>query len=114
MSAMTLEGWCKTRPDQKPTPLEDIHFFVSDADHLRLEHAEEYLQNSGAHDVMVDADLDNLDLKMPEGFGPLSDCQYRVYLSHGDQRGHFHLVGHRASDGSLIYTNAVLIDQLLG
>ncbi|MFV3307462.1 hypothetical protein ACNFBT_19515 [Pseudomonas sp. NY15181] len=113
MSAMTLEGWCKTSADQKPIPLEDIHFFVSDADHLRLEQAEDYLQNSGKRDVMVDADLDNLDLKMPEGYGPLSDCQYRVYLSHSDQRGHFHLVGHRASDGSLIYTNAVLIDQLL-
>jgi hypothetical protein len=35
----------------------------------------------------------------------------RVYLS--AERGQFHLVGHRASDGSLIYTNAVLIDQLL-
>jgi len=111
---MTLEGWCKTSADQKPTPLEDIHFFVSDADHLRLEQAEEYLQNSGKHDIMVDADLDDLDLKMPDGYGPLSDCQYRVYLNQSDHRGHFHLVGHRASDGSLIYTNAVLIDQLLG
>lgn len=113
MSTMTLEGWCKTSADQKPIPLEDIHFFVSDADHLRLEQAEEYLQNSGKRDIMVDADLDTLDLKMPEGCGPLSDCQYRVYLNRDDHRGHFHLVGHRARDGSLIYTNAVLIDQLL-
>ncbi|MCP8478422.1 hypothetical protein NK639_22940 [Pseudomonas sp. ZM24] len=113
MSAMTLEGWCKTSASQKPTPLEDIHFFLSDNDHLRLEQAEEYLQNSETRDVMVDADLDSLDLKMPEGYGPLADCKFRVYLSNADRRGHFHLVGHRASDGSLIYTNAVLIDQLL-
>lgn len=113
MSAMTLEGWCKSSADQKATPVEDIHFFLSNDDHLRLEQAEEYLQNSEARDVMVDADLDSLDLKMPEGYGPLADCQFRVYLSHSDRRGHFHLVGHRESDGSLIYTNAVLIDQLL-
>jgi hypothetical protein len=30
-----------------------------------------------------------------------------------DQRGQFHLVGHRASDGSLIYTNALLIALLM-
>jgi len=53
-----------------------------------------------------------MELITPEECGPLSDCQLRVYLSAGDQRGQFHLVGHRASDGSLIYTNAVMIDQL--
>jgi len=50
-------------------------------------------------------------LKLPEGYGPLSDCQMRVYIH--NERGQFHLVGHRASDGSLIYSNAVLIDQLI-
>jgi len=51
-------------------------------------------------------------LVTPQECGPLSDCRLRVYLSAGDERGQFHLVGHRASDGSLIYTNAVMIDQL--
>ncbi|MOA19951.1 hypothetical protein D3C78_1403630 [compost metagenome] len=63
-------------------------------------------------EVMVDVDVASLDLVLPEGYGPLSDCQFRVYLGGEDQRGQFHLVGHRASDGSLIYSNAVMIDQL--
>ncbi|POA17870.1 hypothetical protein C1886_19770 [Pseudomonas sp. FW300-N1A1] len=41
----------------------------------------------------------------PQGNKPLADCQMRVYLH--CERGQFHLVGHRASDGSLIYSNAV-------
>ena len=34
------------------------------------------------------------------------DPMFRVYLGGVEHRGQFHLVGHRASDGSLIYTNA--------
>ena len=113
MSAMTLEGWCKISADQKPIPLEDIQFQLTGEDRLRLERAEAYLQENGQREMMVDADMDSLDLTLPDDYGPLADCMFRVYLNHTDQRGQFHLVGHRASDGSLIYTNAVLIDQLL-
>ncbi|MNF17463.1 hypothetical protein D3C80_2209880 [compost metagenome] len=56
--------------------------------------------------------MTTMELVTPDECGPLSDCQLRVYLSRDDQRGHFHLVGHRQSDGSLIFTNAVMIDQL--
>ncbi|WP_433737171.1 hypothetical protein [Pseudomonas putida] len=111
MSALTIEGWCKPRADQKSTPTGEIHFFVDGPLHQRLEEAEERLQSTHEREAMVDVDFDTLELRVPEGYGPLSDCQMRVYLHH--ERGQFHLVGHRASDGSLIYTNAVLIDQLL-
>jgi hypothetical protein len=112
MSTLTIEGWCKISGDQKPTPVGDIHFYVDGPLHLRLERAEERLQKTHEPEAMVDVDMSSMDLIMPEGYGPLSDCQMRVYL-HDDERGQFHLVGHRASDGSLIYSNAVLIDQLL-
>lgn len=111
MSALTIEGWCKAGDGQKSTPLGEIHFYVDGPLHLRLEEAEERLQKTHEQDAMVDVDMDTMDLVMPEGYAPLSDCRMRVYLQHG--RGQFHLVGHRASDGSLIYSNAVLIDQLL-
>jgi hypothetical protein len=111
MSALTIEGWCKTSGAQKSTPMGEVHFYVDGPLHLRLEQAEERLQKSHEPEAMVDVDMDSMDLIMPEGYAPLSDCQMRVYLQH--ERGQFHLVGHRASDGSLIYTNAVLIDQLL-
>ncbi|MNO67399.1 hypothetical protein D3C76_582040 [compost metagenome] len=109
MSAMTIEGWCKTSPDQKSTPIGEIHFYVDVPLRQRLEQAEEQLKSSHGPEAMVDVDMSTLDLKLPEGYDPLSDCQMRVYL-HLD-RGQYHLVGHRASDGSLIYSNAVLIDQ---
>ncbi|MBN3861655.1 hypothetical protein HCU66_05380 [Pseudomonas frederiksbergensis] len=111
MSTLTIEGWCKTSPDQKSTPMGEISFDVDGPLHLRLEQAEERLQKTHEREAMVDVDMNTLDLMLPEGYGPLSDCQMRVYLHH--ERGQFHMVGHRASDGSLIYTNAVLIDQLL-
>ncbi len=60
---------------------------------------------------MVDLDMSTMELITPQECGPLADYRYRVYLSQ-DQRGQFHLVGHRASDGSLVYTNAVIVDQL--
>ncbi|WP_454834146.1 MULTISPECIES: hypothetical protein [Pseudomonas] len=111
MSTLTIEGWCKPSPDQKSIPIGEIHFYVDGPLHLRLEQAEERLQKSHEREAMVDVDMNSMELILPEGYGPLSDCQMRVYLH--DERGQFHLVGHRASDGSLIYTNAVLIDQLL-
>jgi len=112
MATLTIEGWCKSSGDKKSTPLGSIHFYVTGADHLRLEQAEEHLQKTHESEVMVDVDMTTMELITPEECGPLSDCQFRVYLSASDQRGQFHLVGHRASDGSLIYTNAVMIDQL--
>ncbi|OLF54728.1 hypothetical protein [Pseudomonas chlororaphis] len=111
MSALTIDGWCKTGHAQKSAPLGEIHFYVDGPLHLRLEAAEERLQETQEQEAMVDVDLETLQLILPEGYAPLSDCRMRVYLQHG--RGQFHLVGHRAGDGSLIYSNAVLIDQLL-
>ncbi|CAK16333.1 hypothetical protein [Pseudomonas entomophila] len=111
MSTLTIEGWCKSNGDRRSTPVGDIHFDIQGPTHTALEQAEERLQQSHEPEAMVEVDMDTLNLILPEGYGPLSDCRLRVYLSN-DARGQFHLVGHRASDGSLIYTNAVLIAQL--
>ncbi|MHC8370710.1 hypothetical protein ACYZT2_07840 [Pseudomonas sp. MDT1-85] len=111
MSNLTIEGWCKPSGAPKSTPVGEISFDVDGPLHLRLEQAEERLQKTHEREAMVDVDMNSMELILPEGYGPLSDCQMRVYLQHG--RGQFHLVGHRASDGSLIYSNAVLIDQLI-
>lgn len=112
MNTLTIKGWCKASSDQRSIPMGEIHFHVNDDDHLRMEAAEERLQQTHEPEVMIDVDMSKMELITPEECGPLSDCQLRVYLSKDDQRGQFHLVGHRESDGSLIYTNAVMIDQL--
>ncbi|MNJ76923.1 hypothetical protein D3C77_743100 [compost metagenome] len=62
--------------------------------------------------MMIAADMEHMELITPSECGSLSDLQFRVYLSRDDERGQFHLVGHRESDGSLVYTNSVMIDQL--
>jgi len=80
MSALTIEGWCKPSPDQKSIPIGEIHFDVDDPLHLRLEQAEERLQETHEPEAMVDVDMSTMDLVLPEGYGPLSDCQMRVYL----------------------------------
>ena len=112
MSALTIEGWCKISDNEKSTPIGKIHFYVDEGTHLRMEQAEEQLKDTHDSEIMVDVDMSGLDLITPEECGPLSDCKFRVYLNSADQRGVFHLVGHRASDGSLIYTNSVMVDLL--
>jgi hypothetical protein len=111
MNTLTIEGWCKASGATKSTPIGQFQFHVSEPEHLRLERAEERLQKTHEPETMVDADVTTMELSTPDECGPLSDIQWRVYLD-ADERGQFHLVGHRASDGSLVYTNAVMVDQL--
>ena len=113
MSSFEIESWCKTKPTEKSVPMGLIHFYIGGDDRVHLERAEERLQNTGESETLVDVDLGTLELVTPPECGPLSDCHLRVYLREDDRRGQFHLVGHRASDGSLIYTNAMLIDALM-
>lgn len=113
MSSFSIEGWCKSPGAKHSIPIEHIEFYLNGDDHLHLEQAEEHLQQSHEKEIMVAVNLATLDLHMPVGYGPLADCKLRVYLRKDDQRGQFHLVGHRFNDGSLIYSNAVLIDQLM-
>lgn len=112
MSTLDIEGWCKTSPEQASSPLGVFHFYIDGNHHRQLEEAEEQLVKSGGAEVLITPDLSTLELIPPPDCGPLSDCHLRVYLRPDDQRGQFHLVGHRASDGSLVYTNAMMIDML--
>ncbi|MEZ5525133.1 MAG: hypothetical protein R3E62_09285 [Pseudomonadales bacterium] len=112
MNTLTIDGWCKPYEGEKSIPLGAFHFRVDEAVHLEMERAEEKLQDTEEEEIFIHADPGNMGLETPEGCGSLSDCRFRVYLNPNDHRGHFHLVGHRASDGSLVYTNAVMVDQL--
>lgn len=112
MSAFDIESWCKKSPTEKSEPMGQMHFYISDDDHINLEQAEERLQKSGEKEARVDVDPRTFDLKPPPECGALSDYYLRVYLRPDDQRGQFHIVGHRSSDGALVYTNAMMIDML--
>ncbi|MFT0621881.1 hypothetical protein ACMHYQ_04370 [Ectopseudomonas guguanensis] len=112
MNTLSIDGWRKADNNSKSVPIGTLQFHVSEAEHLRLEQAEEELQRSGARDTMIDADMQTLELVMPAGFGPLNECKWRVYLSGEEGRGQFHLVGYGAEDGSLFYSNTVMVDLL--
>ncbi|WP_419535528.1 hypothetical protein [Endozoicomonas sp.] len=112
MNTFTIEGWKKSQPSSSPIPIEMLHFRINDHYHLILEQAEETLLENGQDDMMIDIDISTMELETSKDCGGLADCQLRVYLSRDYQRGHFHLVGHSAIDGSLIYSNAVMVDQL--
>jgi hypothetical protein len=66
MSSFSIDGWCQTGSTQKFTPVEQIHFYMSGNDRLRLEQAEEQLQQSHAPEVMIDVDMTTLDLQVPQ------------------------------------------------
>jgi hypothetical protein len=91
----------------------DVHFHVDAESRRRLEAAEETLAEKHEKEMMVPATRETLELVTPSECGELSDCAFRVYLKNDtEHRGQFHLVGHRAEDGALIYSNSVMIDQL--
>ena len=112
MNRLTVEGWCRKFDVEAPIPLAGIRFRISAACHLELEKAEEELEKTHAPEKFVIVDVSTLDLELPAEVGALADCQIRVYLSPLDGRGQFHLVGHRSSDGALVYTEPVMVDQL--
>ena len=114
MGTMTLdvEGWRKKETDDRPEPVEKIHFHISESLNMQLEDIEEELRRSGKSEAFLDVEPEALELFTSPDCGPLSDCRIRVYLD-STNHCHFHLVGHRASDQSLVYSNAVMVDTLL-
>lgn len=112
MDILDIEGWCKVPGEQQPVRIERMAFWVTSDCHTRMEAAEEELLASGGKEIFVDADPETLKLETTPDCGPLTDCQFRVYINSSDHRGHFHLVGHRAMDQGLVYSSAVMVDQI--
>jgi len=113
MNTFTLESWCKPPGAERSMPMGEIHFHVSDPMHLKLEQAEAVLaQRETEREMEIPADIETLELELPEECKELSDCHFHVYLRRGHDRGQFFLTGHRADDGALVYSNAVMVDIL--
>lgn len=112
MNTLTVEGWYKPAGSDKPVPIERVRFHINETCHLQLERAEEELEQSGTGEKLIPVDASTLALETPADCGPLEDCHLRVYRGGIDHRGHFHLVGHRATDRGLVYTKPVMVDQL--
>jgi len=112
MNTLSVEGWNKPNPNALSIPIGLLNFRVSEKYHLLLEQAEDEMELSHEPERFIDVDMETMELETPAECGALTDCQLRVYLDKHEHRGQFHLVAHRASDNSLVYSNAVMIDQL--
>ena len=112
MNTLTIKGWQKRAETGDVLPIEQIHFRVSETDHIRLEQAEEMLLSSGRPELFIPVNKDTMELSMSGDCGDIGECQFRVYLSPQTNRGHFHLVASELENNALVYSNAVMIDQL--
>lgn len=114
MFPLTTDCYLKQLGTDESQWIGKVQFHMSESDHRRLEEAEEALQESGDDEMMLAISAEDMALELPESVGGLSDCLVRVYLNKQEDRGFFHIVGHRKSDGSLIYSDAVMIDYVTG
>lgn len=112
MNTLSIEGWRKPDINAKSIPIGELHFRVDEKYHLLMEQAELEMEKSHEPEKFIDVDMDTMELKVSNDCPDLINCRFRVYLNPVDHRGHFHLVAQSAQDHSLVYSNAVMIDQL--
>ena len=105
---LSLDTYCKTegRPSRE---IGRSTVEVSAGGFRALESLEEKLRASEQQELYADADEASITLELPEAIDSLTDCQVRVFLGGEEQAAHFHLVGREANEGSLVYTNPVMV-----
>ena len=106
---LTLETWHKPKRAQQSEEIGITHLQIDERQYRRLEEAELELKHSGRQETFLQLEEEDIDLQPPQGLGTLTDCKLRLYLREADDSGHFHLVGRRAQDDALVYTNSVLV-----
>lgn len=111
MNTMSLESWCKPKGFEQSIASGVIGLRINDDYHLTLEQEAARLEKEGIREKLIPIETGELEMTLPSELGEISDCSLRLYLDE-EHRGHFHLVAHRASDDALIYTNAVMVEQL--
>lgn len=112
MNTFTIESWCKPPGAEKSSPMGLISFRVGEDYRLQMESLEERLAANDETQADISVRMSTLELKTPDECGELSDAQFHVFVKKHDKRGHFFLKGHRKSDDALIYSNAVMVDEL--
>nr|WP_067295309.1 hypothetical protein [Marinobacterium profundum] len=113
MNKFNIDAWYKPDGAEKSSPQGLIRFRVTADMHLKLAAAEDQLSDSNDRlELDIDTQLDGLELETPPECGALKDCKFHVYRHRHDNRGHFFLVGRRVKDNALVYSNAIVIDQL--
>ncbi len=110
---LDVDGWYKPEENARPEHLRSIQFTITEECHRQLESLEEQLQTASDKESWLDVDFSSLELKVTPDCGELTSGGLRVYINPGDERAHFHLVGHGRGDKSLIYSNPVMVDMLI-
>ncbi len=106
---LALETWHKSHRAQQSEDVGITRLDIGETQYRNLEKIELELKESQRKEAFVEVDGSEIDLQTPRQCGPLAECRIRVYLREDDESGHFHLVGRRARDDGLVYTNSVLV-----
>ena len=106
---LSLEAWEESSKSDQSEEVGTIRLEIGDREFRSLERMENELKQSENREAFLNVSPQTLSLQTPGHCGPLSDCKIRVYLREEDDTGHFHLVGRRAENDALIYTNAVMV-----
>ncbi len=106
---LTVETHLKPNQNQASRDVGLTKMLIEESVYHMLEEMEDELVESNQREMFKDIEPESIHLQMPDNFGELSDCQVRMYMPRGVDSGQFHLVGHRASDNSLVYTDAVMV-----
>ena len=106
---LTLETWHKPQRARRSEEIGITRLEIDEHQYRRLEEVELELRSSDAKEAFLDLQDDDVILQPPAKCGSLADCRLRVYLRDDDDSGLFHLVGRRAKDDALVYTNSVMV-----
>ena len=109
MHPFEIESHIKPEGAERSEDAGLVRFALPDAVYHRLEELEEELIESDRKETFIDVDPTALKLELPPEVPALRDCKLRLYVKSSDNKGHFHIVGHRASDGALFYSNSIMV-----
>lgn len=110
---LSLETFCKGADEQSSNEIGRSAVTVSADSYRKLEALEQQLRESDQQELFADIHDTAIDVETPDAVDQLRQCKVRLYLDGEQQAAHFHLVGHRADDNSLIYTNPVLVRTVI-
>jgi len=103
---------CHIKPEgaERSESAGEMGFSLRPEDHLKLEEAQEALQQNDEPERYITIDLNSIQINSPSTLGDLEDGKFRIYLNKSDGRGHFHLVAYTKQNHSLVYSDAAMVN----
>lgn len=106
---LKLETFRTTDYNDDPEELGRASVEIGEEEYMLLQNLESKLKASTMTQTVEEIDASHLRFNPPDECGRLADCKVQVYLGKESEAGHFHLVGRRVADDSLIHTSSVML-----